>query len=413
MPPTFIDLGVPADLVAVLTRREIAAPFPIQAATLPDALAGHDVCGKAPTGSGKTLAFALALAVRTAKAQRRRPRALVLAPTRELAAQIQREVAPLAAARQRTVAAVYGGTGYEAQNKALHRGVDILVACPGRLEDLIDRGDVRLNEVDVVVVDEADRMADMGFLPAVRRILDATSPDRQTLLFSATLDGEVDALVRRYQRSPRRHDAEPLEADAGDVRHLFWPTEPSNRVRLTADLVSRHGSTIVFCRTKHGADRLVRQLSGEGIGAVAIHGNRSQAQRDRALAAFTSGSAEALVATDVVARGIHVTGVSCVVHFDLPADVKDYVHRSGRTGRAGASGTVVSFVPPDRTQRRTVRELQRELGLPQDLDAPETPSATRARSARPAPAAAAAVASPAPARTRPRRRPRKRPVSAR
>ena len=410
MPPTFAALGVPADLVSVLAARSITEPFAIQAATLPDALAGHDVCGKAPTGSGKTLAFALALALRTPKAARRHPKALVLAPTRELAAQIQREMAPLAAARHRTVAAVYGGTGYEAQNKALHRGVDILVACPGRLEDLVDRGDVRLGDVELVVVDEADRMADMGFLPAVRRLLDATSDERQTLLFSATLDGEVDALVRRYQHEPRRHDAEPEEAD-GDVRHLFWHAEASARLRLTADLVARHGRTIVFCRTKHGADRLVRQLSANGIGAVAIHGNRSQAQRDRALAAFTSGAAEALVATDVVARGIHVTGVSCVVHYDLPADVKDYVHRSGRTGRAGASGTVVTFVQPVREVRRSVRAFQRELGLPEGLDTPEVPAATAAE---PRPAVARPVARPqTQEQPRARRRPRRRPVSAR
>jgi len=402
VPPTFAALGVPPDLVAVLAGRGITEPFAIQAATLPDALAGHDVCGKAPTGSGKTLAFALTLALRTPKALRRRPKALVLAPTRELAAQIQRELAPLATARTRTVTAVYGGTGYEAQNRALHRGVDILVACPGRLEDLVERGDVRLGEVELVVVDEADRMADMGFLPAVRRLLDATATDRQTLLFSATLDGEVDALVRRYQHQPRRHDADPVEAEVGDVRHLFWHAEGPARLQLTADLVARHGRTIVFCRTKHGADRLVRQLSASGIGAVAIHGNRSQAQRDRALAAFTSGSADALVATDVVARGIHVTGVSCVVHFDLPADVKDYVHRSGRTGRAGASGTVVSFVPPVRELRRSVRAFQRELGLPEGLDTPE-PQATPVTPVAP-------VAQPRP---RPRRRPGRRPVSAR
>ncbi|HEX6595930.1 MAG TPA: DEAD/DEAH box helicase [Acidimicrobiales bacterium] len=413
MPPTFTSLGVPADLVAILAGRGITEPFAIQAATLPDALAGHDVCGKAPTGSGKTLAFALTLAMRTEKALRRRPRALVLAPTRELAAQIQRELAPLASARGRSVTAVYGGTGYEAQNRALHKGVDILVACPGRLEDLVARGDVRLGDVDLVVVDEADRMADMGFLPAVRRLLDATADDRQTLLYSATLDGEVNTLVKRYQHDPRRHDAVPVEDEAGDVQHLFWHAEPSARVGLIADLVSRHGSTIVFCRTKHGADRLVRQLAHSGVEAVAIHGNRSQAQRDRALAAFTKGAAEALVATDVVARGIHVTGVSCVVHFDLPADVKDYVHRSGRTGRAGADGTVVSFVPPDRELRRSVRAFQRELGLPEVLDTPDGSTAPK-MAAPPRAAAPARTGAPTsrPPETRARRRPRRR-VSAR
>ena len=387
--PSFAALGVPPDLVALLERQGITAPFPIQAATLADGLAGHDLCGKAPTGSGKTLAFALAMVLRVGHAAPKRPRGLVLVPTRELAAQVQRELAPLAAARNRTVAVVYGGTGYDQQRKALRRGVDILVACPGRLEDLIAQGDVRLDRVDLVVVDEADRMADMGFLPAVRRLLDATSPERQTLLFSATLDGVVDALVRRYQRSPRRHVVVAPEREAGDVTHLFWHAAASTRVELTARLVERHSRAIVFCRTKHGADRLVRQLAQSGIGAVAIHGNRSQGQRDRALAAFSSGRVRALVATDVVARGIHVDEVPCIVHFDPPGDAKDYVHRSGRTGRAGATGTVVSLVADD--QRRSTRALQRALGLREGVHPPDgdrsagSPSMPTAADAHPQP----------------------------
>ena len=367
--PTFAACGVPPDLVALLAKGGITEPFPIQAATLPDALAGHDLCGRAPTGSGKTLAFGLAMAMRVEKATPRRPRGLVLVPTRELAAQVQRELAPLAAARRRTVATVYGGTGYETQRRALRRGVDILVACPGRLEDLMAQGDARLQDVDMVVVDEADRMADMGFLPAVRRILDVTRPGRQMLLFSATLDGVVDGLARRYQSDPKRHEVVATEQQTTDVEHVFWQAESTARVQLTAGLVERHRRVIVFCRTKHGADRLAKQLSAKGIGAVAIHGNRSQGQRDRALAQFTAGKARALVATDVVARGIHVDQVPCVIHFDPPADVKDYVHRSGRTGRAGATGTVVSLVAGD--QRRSVWGMQRELGLPERVDSPD------------------------------------------
>jgi superfamily II DNA/RNA helicase len=302
------------------------------------------------------------------KAKPRAPRGLILVPTRELASQVQKELAPLARTRGRTVAAVYGGTGYEPQRRALRQGVDILVACPGRLEDLIARRDVGLECVDMVVLDEADRMADMGFLPAVRRILDATRADRQTLLFSATLDGDVDKVVRYYQRDPRRHEVVAPESQAADVEHVFWHADRTARVRLTADLLRSHSSAIVFCRTKHGADRLVTQLSTAGVEAVAIHGNRSQGQRERALAAFSAGRVRALIATDVVARGIHVDDVPCIVHFDPPGDIKDYVHRSGRTGRAGATGTVVSLVAQD--QVRSTRVLQRSLGLPDRIDRP-------------------------------------------
>lgn len=363
---SFADAGVPADLVELLAHRGITGAFPIQAATLPDALAGHDVSGCAPTGSGKTLAFGLALALRTGVAKARRPRSLVLVPTRELASQVQRELAPLAATRGLKVLAVYGGTSYVPQRKAIQDAAAIIVATPGRLEDLVSQGDIRLDDVDMVVIDEADRMADMGFLPAVRRLLDSTRSDRQTLLFSATLDGDVDALVKRYQRQPRRHDVVTAESATEDVEHLFWFSERSQRVSLTVDLVVRHERAIVFCRTRHGADRLTKQLAQAGVSAVAIHGDRSQAQRDRALAAFTSGSASALVATDVAARGIHVDGVPCVVHYDPPGSDKDYVHRSGRTGRAGATGVVVSLVGDE--HRATTRALQRALGLPQGID---------------------------------------------
>ncbi|MBV9664787.1 MAG: DEAD/DEAH box helicase [Actinobacteria bacterium] len=347
MPSTFADLGVPADLTALLAQRGITEPFAIQTATLPDALAGRDVCGRAPTGSGKTLAFGLAVLERAGAGRDRRPRGLVLVPTRELAAQVAKELAPLARSRKMRVVMVYGGTAYGAQQKALRGNPAIVVATPGRLEDLIARGDIQLDDVVTAVVDEADRMADMGFLPAVRRILDATRRDRQTLLFSATLDGDVDVLIRRYQHDPRRHELADDDNNGADVEHLFWRVDRARRVQTTADLVTQHGSAIVFCRTRHGADRVTRQLAAAGIGAAAIHGSRTQSQRERALEAFRSGKVQALVATDVAARGIHIDAVPCVVHFDPAADDKDYVHRSGRTGRAGASGTVVTLLDTD------------------------------------------------------------------
>ncbi len=371
MPPTFADLGVPADVVALLERDGITTPFPIQEATLPDALAGRDVSGRAPTGSGKTLAFAIAVVEALAGRSRskpRRPRGLVLVPTRELAAQVCGVFSPLARARSLTVTAVYGGAGYGPQLRALREAVDVLVACPGRLEDLIERRDVSLQDVSIAVVDEADRMADMGFLPAVRRILDQAAADRQVLLFSATLDGEVDVLVRRYQTNPVRHEVGMTEASSGEVRHMFWKVDRNDRVTLAAKVVAGHQSSIVFCRTRHGADRLLRQLISAGVHAVALHGSRTQAQRDRALKAFHSGAARVLVATDVAARGIDVENVACVLHFDPPSDHKDYVHRSGRTGRAGADGTVISLVTPD--QSGSARSMQRALGLPQMLEQP-------------------------------------------
>jgi superfamily II DNA/RNA helicase len=369
---SFSDLGVPARLVARLKQQGITAPFPIQAATVPDAIAGRDVCGRAPTGSGKTLAFGLALVTRTANAAPRRPQALVLVPTRELASQVRDELALLSDDRGRRVIAVYGGTGYGPTRRALDSGVDVVVACPGRLEDLVAQGAIRLSDVRTVVLDEADRMVDMGFLPAVRRLLDLTNPDRQVLLFSATIGREVESIIRQYQRDPVRHDVVADESSVGEVSHIFWRADRADRVGLTARLVHQHGRAVVFCRTKRGADRVARQLGAAGVQAVAIHGDRTQAQRERALAAFTNGRAHALVATDVAARGIHIDDLPCVVHFDPPGDPTDYVHRSGRTGRAGNAGTVVSLVTDD--CHGTVRTLQRALGLAQQIDTPDGPS---------------------------------------
>jgi superfamily II DNA/RNA helicase len=358
---TFPELGVSADLCTALAERGIHQAFPIQAATIADALAGRDVSGRAPTGSGKTLAFGIPLAMRVSKAKPNRPRALVLVPTRELAAQIQAELGPLLAQRGRRIATFYGGVGMVPQLKALSRGCDVAVACPGRLADLVNRGAFKLDDVELVVVDEADRMADMGFLPEVKRILDRVKSDRQTLLFSATLDGDVDVLVRRYQRNPVRHEVTPSEPERDLTTHVFLDTKREDRVDTVRDLIVEHGSSIVFCRTKHGADRLTKQLGRAGISAVPIHGNRSQAQRDKALASFAARKVKALIATDVAARGIHVDDVGCVVHFDLPADAKDYVHRSGRTGRAGASGMVVSLVTE--TDGANLRQIKKALGL--------------------------------------------------
>jgi superfamily II DNA/RNA helicase len=361
LPVTFTDLGVSADLSSRLADDGVTEPFPIQAATIPAGLAGRDICGRAPTGSGKTLAFGIPLVSRVTKAKPSRPRALVLAPTRELAGQIERVLVPLAATRQRRVAALYGGVGFGSQLSALRRGADIVVATPGRLADLIERRQADLSDVEIVVVDEADRMADMGFLPEVRRLLDRVRPDRQTFLFSATLDGEVDVLVRHYQRNAVVVEVEtPDEADLR--RHLFWKTDRTGRATMAAQIVARHASTVVFCRTKRGADRLARQLSEAGLSVAAIHGDRTQAQREKALAAFSAGRVQALVATDVAARGIHVDAVGCVLHFDPPEDEKAYVHRSGRTGRAGAGGTVLSLVTVD--QAGAVKTLQKALGFP-------------------------------------------------
>src|SRR5438874_2008259 len=370
-PSTFAALGVADDLCVRLTRDRRTEPFPIQASAVPPALAGKDVCGRAPTGSGKTLGFGLPIAQRVARARAGRPRVLILAPTRELAAQIETELRPLLAVRKRSVACFYGGVGFGPQLKALRRGVDVAVGCPGRVADLVRRGDLVLSDVDIVVIDEADRMADMGFLPEVRRLVDRVRPQRQTLLFSATLDGDVDVLVRNYQRDPVRCEVAPPERHDDRTVHRFVQTVREERVNLTRDLVVEHGSTIVFCRTKRGVDRVARQLKNAGVSSAAIHGDRSQAQRQRALAAFQAGKVQALVATDVAARGIHVDDVGCVVHFDIPADAKDYLHRSGRTGRAGAAGVVVAFVMDDIHAK--ARELQRALDMPNAGTRPAAP----------------------------------------
>jgi superfamily II DNA/RNA helicase len=358
---TFTDLGVPDELARSLSEDGFTSPFPIQSAVIPDSLAGRDICGRAPTGSGKTLAFGIPLMARVGQAKPRRPRALILAPTRELAEQIKKELVPLAVTQRRWITSIYGGVGYEPQRRALRKGVDVVVACPGRLADLVQEGSIDLSDVDMVVIDEADRMADMGFLPQVRHLLDLTAAKRQTWLFSATLDGDVAILTRDYQSNPVRHEVGGEEETRSDARHLFWNVDHHDRLRHTADLIAAAGPSIIFCRTRHGADKVARKLAQSGIRAEAIHGGRSQGQRQRTLDGFTSGRIQAMVATDVAARGIHVDGVAAVVHFDPTDDAKTYLHRSGRTARAGSDGVVVSLVTND--QRRQVGVIQRLVGL--------------------------------------------------
>ena len=393
MSPTFAQLGVPQSIVEALARRGIVKPFEIQAATITDAMAGRDVSGRAPTGSGKTLAFGIPLVAGVKKAEPRRPRALVLAPTRELAEQINTELRTFSGKTR--IAVVYGGVGYGPQLTALRRGVDILVACPGRLEDLIEQGALSLADVDHVVLDEADRMADMGFMPAVRRLLDQTSAKRQTLMFSATLDGDVAALTRDYQRDPVLHEVGEETPDITAAHHVFWKVARPDRSRTTADAVDAAWPSIVFCRTRHGSDRVARQLRQAGIKAVAIHGGRNQAQRTRAMEDFSRGRVHALVATDVASRGIHVDGVACVVHYDPPEDHKAYVHRSGRTARAGKTGVVVSLVQPE--QAKEIRRLQRDVGIDEPITEPD---AAKLRDLSPAPTTAAGARQVAEAPTR-------------
>jgi superfamily II DNA/RNA helicase len=384
--PSFADLGIPSKMAQALAARGLTSPFPIQAATIPEALDGRDICGRAPTGSGKTIAFGIPLVLGIGKAQPRKPRGLVLVPTRELAAQVSKELQLLAKPKGPWVESFYGGVGFDRQVSALRRGVDIAVACPGRLADLVNQRQVDLGDVDFVVIDEADRMADMGFLPEVRRLLDQCSTKRQTLLFSATLDGDVDVLIKNYQHNPARHEFFQDNEGGEKSTHLFWAVDRTDKLRVTADVIRRLGPTVVFCRTKRGADRVARQLESAGVRAAAIHGNRSQGQRDRALQSFHRGQVEALVATDVAARGIHVDDVACVIHFDPPEDDKTYVHRSGRTARAGAEGVVVSLVPNE--LKRDVAKIQRDLGRPSgltkvDLGALGTPGAAAPTTDRP------------------------------
>ena len=360
---TFAELGVPAPVVMALAGAGITMPFEIQAAALPDALAGRDVLGRGRTGSGKTLAFAIPLVARLAGGftSACRPRGLVLVPTRELASQVLAALAPLARAMGLTVTAIFGGTGQNPQVAALRNRVDIVVACPGRLADLIEQGHCHLGDVEISVLDEADHMADLGFLPVVRRLMAATPPDGQRMLFSATLDNAVGVLVRRFLSDPAVHSVDSATATPGAMVHHLLTVAPGDRVGVVAALAGGSKRSLVFTRTKHGAQKLTRQLAGAGVSVVQLHGNLAQGARERNLASFSSGAARVMVATDIAARGIHVDGIDLVIHADPPADHKAYLHRSGRTARAGAAGVVITVQSP--AQAADVRMLMRRAGV--------------------------------------------------
>ena len=361
----FAALGVPGEIVATLAEHGVHSPFPIQSATLPDSLAGRDVLGRGRTGSGKTIAFAVPTVVALARSSRRRrpgaPRALVLVPTRELAVQVHEALAPLAAALGLRATTVFGGVGQTPQVRALEAGVDVCVATPGRLEDLIGQGHCRLDAIEVTVLDEADHMADLGFLPAVRRLLDRTPRRGQRLLFSATLDRGVDVLVRRYLHDPVAHSVDSAASPVPAMSHHVLTVGHADKPSVVRELVAGQGRTLAFTRTKHAAKKLARQLTAAGVPAVDLHGNLSQNARRRNLESFDAGTVRVLVATDIAARGIHVDDVSLVVHVDPPTEHKAYLHRSGRTARAGSDGVVVTIGTPD--QASDVRQLMRRAAI--------------------------------------------------
>ena len=359
---SFAALGVPAPLVDALTANGISVPFPIQAAVLPDALSGTDILGRGRTGSGKTLGFSIPLAARLADGYTcaGRPRGLVLVPTRELASQVQEVLEPLARAVGLKVGTVFGGTAQRPQVAALHGRVDIVVACPGRLADLIEQGHCHLGDVEVSVVDEADHMADLGFLPVVRRLLDATPAEGQRMLFSATLDNAVDVLVRRFLNNPARHSVDPPAAPTALIHHLLT-VSATDRTKVVAALAGGNNRSLIFTRTKHGAHKLARQLHAAGVPTTELHGDLGQRTREQNLESFSTGDVRVMVATDIAARGIHVDSIDLVIHADAPAEHKAYLHRSGRTARAGADGVVVTL--QTQAQDREVRALMRKAGV--------------------------------------------------
>jgi len=375
---SFAAAGVPAPLVAALAAAGITAPFPIQAAALPDALAGRDILGRGQTGSGKTLAFCIPLAagLTDGYTSAGRPRGLVLVPTRELASQVHAVLAPLAESVGLSVATIYGGVPQKPQVAKLRDRADIVVACPGRLADLIEQGHCHLGDVEISVIDEADHMADLGFLPVVRRLLDMTPPGGQRMLFSATLDAAVDVLARRFMNRPAHHDVSPVEVPVAMVHHLLT-IGPADRVGVVTALAGGGGRSLVFTRTKYAARRLARQLTTSGIPAAELHSDLSQGVRERNLASFASGVVRVIVATDIAARGIHVDGIDLVIHADPPAEHKAYLHRSGRTARAGAAGTVITLQTP--AQVAAVRDLMRKAAVV-PLTAAVTPGSALLRS---------------------------------
>ncbi|MFD5088353.1 DEAD/DEAH box helicase [Kitasatospora sp. NPDC058406] len=415
---SFAELELPKGILSALTREGVIEPFPIQAATLPDSIAGRDVLGRGRTGSGKTLAFGLPVLARTAgkRADARHPLALVLTPTRELAQQVTEALTPYATAVNLRIATVVGGMSITRQANAVRRGAEVLVATPGRLDDLIGRGDVNLSDVAITVLDEADQMADMGFLPQVTKLLEQVAEGGQRMLFSATLDRNVDRLVKRFLTDPVTHSVDPSAGAVTTMDHHLLQLEQADKASAAAHIASRDGRVIMFVHTKHGADRLAKQLLATGVKAAALHGGKSQPQRNRVLDQFRDGHITALIATNVAARGIHIEGLDLVVNIDPPIDHKDYLHRGGRTARAGESGTVVTLVLPD--QRREVNRLMTVAGIrptttrirPGDAEltritGARTPSGVPVTLAVPAPAAAPAAEGKSSA---PRRRPGKR-----
>ncbi|MEU6330481.1 DEAD/DEAH box helicase [Streptomyces sp. NPDC047049] len=374
LPPaeTFAELDMPSALLAALGAEGVSAPFPIQAATLPNSLAGRDVLGRGRTGSGKTLAFGLALLARTAgqRAEPRQPLALVLVPTRELAQQVTDALTPYARSLKLRLATVVGGMSIGRQASALRGGAEVVVATPGRLKDLIERGDCRLNQVGITVLDEADQMADMGFMPQVTALLDQVRPEGQRMLFSATLDRNVDLLVRRYLTDPVVHSVDPSAGAVTTMEHHVLHVRDADKHATTTEIAAREGRSIMFLDTKHAVDKLTKHLLNSGVRAAALHGGKSQPQRTRTLAQFKTGQVTVLVATNVAARGIHVDNLDLVVNVDPPSDHKDYLHRGGRTARAGESGSVVTLVLP--SQRRTMNRLMADAGI--------TPQSTQVRS---------------------------------
>lgn len=361
----FSELGIEKDLVEALDVSGISKPFEIQKITIPDILKGRDVCGKAKTGSGKTIAFGLPIVQLLQRSKPGKPTGLALVPTRELAVQVCKEIDPLASKRKLRVKAIYGGSPIEKQIESLKKGVDFVVATPGRLIDLLERGDISVIDVEKIVIDEADRMADMGFMPQVEWILRQVEREHQTLLFSATLDGMVSGLISRYQRDPVMHEIVSHEVTVSEMQHRFIAVHEMDQVKVAAAIINSSTKTIVFTKTRWGADKLASKLSQENVTAAAIHGDLRQSQREKALKDFTKGKIRALVATDVAARGIHVDDVEAVIHYDPPSDAKTYLHRSGRTARAGESGLVVSLICWN--QELDIRKLMRRLGLKQPI----------------------------------------------
>ncbi len=362
----WLNLGVDEQIVSSLIKRGINTPFPIQSLTIPDALRGNDVCGKAKTGSGKTLAFGIPMVQNLDQPSGdNNPRGLIMVPTRELATQVKEELDPLLNGKSMAAVAIYGGANIEEQIKTIKRGIDIIVATPGRMIDLLERQEISLQSLEMVVLDEADRMADMGFLPQVEWILRRVERNHQTLLFSATLDGVVNTLIQRYQSNPIMHEVEAKEITVEEMTHRFLHVHERDKVKVAAAITRSVSRTLIFSNTKAGCDRLVKKLLTEGIRAQAIHGDLRQNIREKALARFASGKLPVLVATDVAARGIHVDGVEVVIHYDPPSDHKTYLHRSGRTARAGTDGLVVTLSLWD--EELIVKRLQKRVGLDMEL----------------------------------------------